>query len=92
MDAAGAAILDDAGVAERLREAGYRVTRPRLVVYRVLRNLRGHRSADDVYAALRKSGSAIPRQSVYNAIEALHAAGAGRVRAAAARARRARRS
>jgi Fe2+ or Zn2+ uptake regulation protein len=58
-----------------LRAAGRRVTRPRLAVYRSLTALGGHRSAEDVVAALRAAGERLPRASVYNALEALRGAG-----------------
>ena len=86
MDAPGAAGLanpsptdDQPATDERataaLRAAGRRVTRPRLAVYRALAALGGHRSADEVVAALRASGERLPRTSVYNALEALRGAG-----------------
>lgn len=54
--------------AARLREAGLRVTRPRQAVLNALSKLGGHRSADDVAAALRVRGEPLPRSSVYNVL------------------------
>ena len=61
---------------ERLRQAGMRITRPRLAVAAALDDLGGHRSADEVHAyLLRTSDGDLPRTSVYNALAALCAAG-----------------
>ena len=78
MDAAGPGRLteerdDLVGVA--LRAAGLRVTRPRLAVHRALASLGGHHSADEVAAVLDAGEVPLPRTSVYNALEALRAAG-----------------
>jgi Fur family ferric uptake transcriptional regulator len=75
MDAPRSAVLTDEEVAARLREAGLRVTQPRLRVYAVLRDLGGHQSADEVLAELGLRGHPLPRQSAYNAIAALCGAG-----------------
>ena len=75
MDAPGAAGLSDDEVTGRLRRAGFRLTRPRLVLYRRLRDLGGHRSADDLTADLRKAGETISRMSVYNGLVVLQEAG-----------------
>lgn len=79
MDAAGAARLSvdtlDAQAAGALRAAGLRVTRPRLAVHRALARLDGHRTADEVAAAVVRAGDVLPRTSVYNALEALRTAG-----------------
>ncbi|HEX6853311.1 MAG TPA: Fur family transcriptional regulator [Candidatus Polarisedimenticolaceae bacterium] len=52
--------------AERLRAAGLRSTRPRTLVYAVLREVGGHRSVDDVVDLLEKRGHSIPRMTIYN--------------------------
>ncbi len=57
--------------AERLRQAGHRVTRPRLAVLRALRELGGHRSADEVADYLAAGDEHLSRTSVYNALEVL---------------------
>jgi len=51
---------------ERLRAVGLRATRPRTVVYAVLREVKGHRSVDEVSALLEERGHSIPRMSIYN--------------------------
>ena len=68
-------VLDPAGLSERLRSAGLRVTRPRREVYQALADLGGHRAADDVYERVVSSGARLSRTSVYNALDALEAAG-----------------
>jgi Fur family ferric uptake transcriptional regulator len=60
---------------DRLREAGMRITRPRLAVVAALDALGGHRTADDVHGHLAAAGEDVPRTSVYNALSALCAAG-----------------
>lgn len=61
--------------AERLRQAGWRATRPRLAVFRALRDLGGHRSADEVGEHLDARGQRLPRASVYNSLDVLRHAG-----------------
>jgi Fur family ferric uptake transcriptional regulator len=51
---------------ERLRAVGLRTTRPRVLVYAVLREVGGHRSVDEVLELLEARGHAIPRMSIYN--------------------------
>jgi Fur family ferric uptake transcriptional regulator len=51
---------------EKLRAAGLRATRPRTLVYAVLREVKGHRSVDEVAALLEARGQSIPRMSIYN--------------------------
>lgn len=58
-------------LSERLRTRGLRVTGPRLIVYKALAQQGGHRSADEVAAAISSSGPSLPRTSVYNALKAL---------------------
>jgi Fe2+ or Zn2+ uptake regulation protein len=60
---------------ERLRAAGLRVTRPRLLALEALRELGGHRSAEELSAFLRRRGTPLPRASVYNSLDALVRAG-----------------
>jgi Fe2+ or Zn2+ uptake regulation protein len=74
MDAAGRAPVEQLALAVRLRDAGLRVTRPRLVVYQALLDLEGHRSVDEIGQALRQRGQALPRTSIYNVVEALRLA------------------
>ena len=47
--------------AARLRDAGLRVTAARMAVIRALEALGGHRTADEIGAALGTGGAAIPR-------------------------------
>jgi Fur family ferric uptake transcriptional regulator len=55
----------------RLRDAGLRVTRSRLAILRLLEELGGHHSADELVDALRSGGSPIPRATVYHVLETL---------------------
>jgi Fe2+ or Zn2+ uptake regulation protein len=66
--------VDAAGTAGALRAAGFRVTRPRLLVHEALAALGGHRTADEVADALADAGHRLPRMSVYNALDALRSA------------------
>jgi len=59
----------------RLREAGLRATRPRVLVYETLRDVGGHRSVDDLAVLLGQRGNPIPRMSVYNVVSDLTTAG-----------------
>jgi Fe2+ or Zn2+ uptake regulation protein len=61
--------------AARLRAAGLRVTRQRLSVLDALAALGGHRTADEVAAALREVGAPLPRASLYHALRSMEAAG-----------------
>ncbi|GAB3567224.1 Fur family transcriptional regulator [Spelaeicoccus albus] len=63
--------LSTAELAERLRSAGLRSTGPRRAVYSALAELGGHRSADEVLEYTARSGPALPRASVYNALGTL---------------------
>jgi Fur family ferric uptake transcriptional regulator len=51
---------------EKLRAKGLRATRPRTLVYSILREVGGHRSVDEVLELLESRGHTIPRMSVYN--------------------------
>lgn len=66
-------MTDDA--AARLRAAGLRVTRQRVSILEALASLGGHRTADEVGAALRDAGAPLPRASLYHALGAMAAAG-----------------
>lgn len=70
MDASTAAAL-----ADRLRRAGLRATRPRLLTYQVLVELEGHHSVDALADELRARGHPFPRTSLYNVVDALCRAG-----------------
>jgi Fe2+ or Zn2+ uptake regulation protein len=58
-------------VAARLREAGLRVTRPRLAVTQALHAMGGHHTADEVHTYLVKNDVPLSRMSVYNSLVAL---------------------
>ena len=75
MDGRGSALVTVERKVERLREAGLRATLPRLIVLSVLERLGGHRSADELVAALEAEGRPLPRQSVYNVLASLVGAG-----------------
>lgn len=64
--------------AERLREAGERVTRQRLVVADALSALGRQVSAQDLYERLRRREPGIGRATVFRTLEALVAAGVAR--------------
>jgi Fur family ferric uptake transcriptional regulator len=76
VDAPRPEVLTDGELAEALRKAGLRLTRPRREVHAALRDLGGHRSADEVAEALAARGSSVSRTTVYNALEDLRRAGA----------------
>ena len=61
--------------ATRLRTHGLRVTGPRLAILAVLDDVGGHRSADELVAALRGHGYDHARTTVYNALDDLARAG-----------------
>lgn len=61
--------------AERLRRAGLRVTRPRVLVLEALEEAGGHRSVDDLVSFLRQRGTPLSRATVYNVMNALLAHG-----------------
>jgi Fe2+ or Zn2+ uptake regulation protein len=65
----------DLALAARLRGAGLRATRPRLLAYMALAELGGHRSVDELVAALRARGQALPWLAVYEVLESLRLAG-----------------
>jgi len=60
---------------ERLRRAGLRATRPRLIILDVLERGSGHRSIDELLDLLRARGVRLPRATVYNVIRSLVAHG-----------------
>lgn len=62
-------VVPSTAVVERLHGFGLRTTRPRLAVYEALSKLAGHRSADEVHAALFEAGVAVSRTSVYSILE-----------------------
>ncbi|WP_217912770.1 Fur family transcriptional regulator [Miltoncostaea marina] len=63
---------------QRLRDAGLRVTAPRVAVLRALDGARDHPSVDQVIARVRAAGTPISVQGAYDACEALMRAGLAR--------------
>jgi Fur family ferric uptake transcriptional regulator len=59
----------------RLRRAGLRATRPRLLILDALDGSGGHRSVEDVLRVLEGRGVRLPRATVYNVLRSLVAAG-----------------
>jgi Fe2+ or Zn2+ uptake regulation protein len=63
---------------ERLREAGLRVTAPRVAVLRVLNESHDHPRVDQVIERVRATGLPISTQAAYDVCEALHRAALAR--------------
>jgi Fur family transcriptional regulator, stress-responsive regulator len=63
------------GYDEQLREAGLRVTAPRIAVLAALQRLDGHPTADEIRQSARASVGAISPQAVYDILRVLAAAG-----------------
>jgi len=59
----------------RLRDAGISPTMQRMAILEYLEETHSHPTADEVYAAVRKSYPTIARATVYNALDALTKAG-----------------
>ncbi len=53
---------------QRVRAAGLRATRPRVLILELLERLRGHSSADEIVDELEAAGTALPRATVYNVL------------------------
>ncbi len=54
-----------------IRDAGLRATRPRTLIYGLLREAGGHRTADEVAGLVTDSGQRLSRASVYNVLDDL---------------------
>lgn len=54
-----------------LRDAHLKVTRPRLLVLKLLHETGGHYSADEIVEELRIRQTPLPRASIYNALDIL---------------------
>ena len=65
-------------VEQRLREAGLRVTAPRVAVLRALDAARDHPSVDQIIARVHDAGTPVSVQGAYAACEALMRAGLAR--------------
>lgn len=59
----------------RLRQAGLRVTRPRLLVLSFLTQAGGHHSVDEIAHGVRRRGGRLGHASVYNVVHSLTAHG-----------------
>jgi Fur family transcriptional regulator, ferric uptake regulator len=70
--------LTGSSTADRLREAGERVTRQRLLVADALTAIGRQVTAQDLYARLRRRDPAIGRATVFRTLEALVIAGVAR--------------
>jgi Fe2+ or Zn2+ uptake regulation protein len=66
------------GITERLRDAGLRVTTPRVAVLGVLDASRDHPRVDQVIERVHADGVGISTQAAYDVCEALHRAGLAR--------------
>ena len=64
-------VVDDSQLIAKLRSAGLRATRPRLLVLSALAESPAHISTDELVAALVARGTPLPRGSVYNVVGAL---------------------
>ena len=58
-------------IKDRLRRAGLKVTRPRMLVLSLLQELGGHHSIEAIVQELKERGTPLPRASVYNNIAIL---------------------
>lgn len=65
-------------LSERLREAGLRVTAPRVSVLAVLEESADHPRVEQIIERVRRSGVSISTQATYDVCEALHRAGLAR--------------
>lgn len=64
-----------AGAQDRLREAGIRVTGPRVRVYEYLLEHKTHPTCDDIYSGLKTEDDTLSLASVYNVTSLLSQAG-----------------
>lgn len=68
MDASVSGRLSEVELSQRLRDAGLRVTRPRVTLLALLDELGGHHSADELCEVLEQRDIQLPRASVFNVI------------------------
>ena len=61
--------MDEKTLIERLTTAGYRVTTPRLLVWRALSNIEVHPSANDIHQHLVAEHPAMGLATVYNTLD-----------------------
>ncbi len=60
-----------ADASQVIRHAGLRATKPRVLVYGVLQEAGGHRTADEVAGLVADIGQRLPRASIYNVLDDL---------------------
>lgn len=60
-----------ADASQVIRHAGLRATKPRVLVYDLLQQAGGHRTADEVAGLIAGSGQRLPRASIYNVLDDL---------------------
>ncbi|MEA2003107.1 MAG: transcriptional repressor [Actinomycetota bacterium] len=63
--------MSDVDSAQVIRDAGLRATKPRILVYGVLRDVGGHCTAEEVAALVNDGGAPLPRASIYNVLDDL---------------------
>jgi len=63
--------MSTANTAQVIRDAGLRATKPRVLVYDLLREAGGHHTADEVTGLLLESDRRLSRASVYNVLDDL---------------------
>src|SRR5579884_2805515 len=68
-------MLESESVAQRVRSAGYAMTRPRQAVVDAVRNQPSQFTANDVYAAIQEATPDVGRATVFRTIELLERVG-----------------
>ena len=63
--------MSAADTSQVIRDAGLRATNPRVLIYGLLQEAGGHRTADEVAGLVADSGRRLPRASVYNVLDDL---------------------
>jgi Fur family ferric uptake transcriptional regulator len=56
---------------QAIRNAGLRATKPRVLIYDLLREAGGHRTAEQVAGLVVDNGRRLPRASIYNVLDDL---------------------
>lgn len=57
--------------AQEIRDAGLRATKPRILVFTILREVGGHRTAVDIAGFVAEAGRRMSRASIYNVLDDL---------------------
>lgn len=73
--ASSSAVTDSITIEDQLRGAGLKATRARTAVVGVLQEVGGHRTADEISAALLGTGTVVSRATVFNVLDDLTRAG-----------------